>query len=178
MKSREKSSDKKDKGKVPFGKHCRRASCKQRGTHKTHTHDECRFKDSDSSTTHHKYPNLGKTPSKNKDHKSKSDVKSPATAQVAINNGRKCYICNDSNHLANACPQKGKHKQNAKAKLNKNKNFLTLFKSSLPSLDQQACATRMIDTWDEDICSSSCILPFFFAHECDPNDSSVIAVGK
>ena len=32
----------------------------------------------------------------------------------------------------------------------------------------------MIDTWDEDICSS-CILPSFFAHECDPNDSHVIA---
>jgi hypothetical protein len=76
--------------------------------------------------------------------------------------------------LANACPQKGKHKQNAKTKLKKNKSFLTLFKSSFPTLDQQACATRMIDTWDEDICSS-CILPSFFAHECDPNDSSVIA---
>jgi hypothetical protein len=32
----------------------------------------------------------------------------------------------------------------------------------------------MIDTWDEDI-FSSCILPSFFAHECDPNDSNVIA---
>ncbi len=78
-KSREKSRDKNDKGKVPFGKHCRRTSCKQRGTHKNHTHDECHFKDSDSSMTHHKHPNLGKAPSKNEDHKSKSDVKSPAT---------------------------------------------------------------------------------------------------
>jgi hypothetical protein len=76
--------------------------------------------------------------------------------------------------LANACPQKGKHKQNAKAKLTKNKSFLTLFKSSFPTHDQQACATRMIDAWDEDTCSS-CILPSFFAHECDPNDSNVIA---
>ncbi len=50
--------------------------------------------------THHKHPNLGKAPSKNKGHKSKSDVKSPATVQVASNNGRKCYICNDPNHLA------------------------------------------------------------------------------
>ena len=32
----------------------------------------------------------------------------------------------------------------------------------------------MIDAWDEDTCSS-CILPSFFAHECDPNDSNVIA---
>jgi hypothetical protein len=78
---------------------------------------------------------LGKTPSKNKDYKSKSDVKSPATAQVATNNERKCYICNDPNHSAKVCPQKGKHKQNAKTKLNANKGFLTLFKSSFPSLD-------------------------------------------
>jgi hypothetical protein len=32
----------------------------------------------------------------------------------------------------------------------------------------------MIDTWDEDICPSR-IQPSFFAHECNPNDSSVIA---
>jgi hypothetical protein len=44
-KPRRKSGDNKDKGKVPFGKHCRRPACKQRGTHKTHTHDDCRFKD-------------------------------------------------------------------------------------------------------------------------------------
>ena len=126
-KSRGKSADKREKGKVPFGKHCRRTSCKERGTHKTHTHDECRYKDDKSSTVQHKHPNLGKAPRKNKDHKSKSDVKSPAPAQVANNNVRKCYICNDPNHLANACPQKGKHKQHAKTKLQANKSFLTLF---------------------------------------------------
>jgi hypothetical protein len=118
---------------------------------------------------------LGKAPRKNKDHKSKSDVKSPAPAQVANYNGRKCYICNDPNHLANACPQKGKHKQNAKTKLQANKSFLTLFKSSFPVLDQQACASRMIDAWDENHICSSCIQPSFFADECNPNDSSVIA---
>jgi hypothetical protein len=174
-KSREKSRDKKDKGKVPFGKHCRRASCKQRGTHTNHTHDECRFKDESSSSGQPKHPNLGKAPRKNKDHKSKSDAKSPAPLQVANTNGRKCYICNDPNHLANACPQKGKHKQNAKSKLHANKSFLTLFKSSFPTLDQQACASRMIDAWDEDHICSSCIQPSFFAHECNPDDSRVIA---
>ena len=122
-----------------------------------------------------KHPNLGKAPRKNKDQKSKSDIISPAPFQVANNNGRKCYICNDPNHLANACPQKGKHKQNAKSKLQANKSFLTLFKSSFPTLDQQACASRMIDAWDEDHICSSCIQPSFFAHECNPNDSSVIA---
>ena len=33
----------------------------------------------------------------------------------------------------------------------------------------------MIDAWDEDHICSSCIQPSFFAHECNPNDSSVIA---
>ena len=174
-KSREKSKDKKVKRNVPFGKHCRRPSCKQRGTHTNHTHDECRYKDDKSSVVQPKHPNLGKAPRKNKDQKSKSDIKSPAPFQVANNNGRKCYICNDPNHLANACPQKGKHKQNAKSKLHANKSFLTLFKSSFPTLDQQACASRMIDAWDEDHICSSCIQPSFFAHECNPNDSSVIA---
>ncbi len=52
---------------------------------------------------------------------------------------------------------------------------MTLFKSSFPSLDQQACATRMIDAYDEDHICSSCIQPSFFAHECNPNDAKVIA---
>ena len=78
VKSNGKSVDKKDKPKVPFGKHCHRPACKQRGTHKTHTYDECRFKDDQSSSVQHKHPNLGKAPRKNKDHKSKSDLKSPA----------------------------------------------------------------------------------------------------
>jgi hypothetical protein len=174
-KSRGKTDDKKDKGKVPFGKHCRNPVCKQRGTYKTHTHDECRFKDDKSSTVQQKHPNLGKAPRKGKDHKSKSDIKSPAPAPAANNNDRRCYICNDPHHLANACPQKGKHKQNAKQKLHANKSFLTLFKSSFPSQDQQACASRMIDAYDEDHICPSCILPSFFAHECNPNDASVIA---
>ena len=122
-----------------------------------------------------KHPNLGKAPRKGKDHKSKSDIKSPAPAPAANNNDRRCYICNDPHHLANACPQKGKHKQNAKQKLHANKSFLTLFKSSFPSQDQQACASRMIDAYDEDHICPSCILPSFFAHECNPNDASVIA---
>ena len=172
-KSREKSNDKKVKRNVPFGKHCRRPSCKQRGTHTNHTHDECRYKDDKSSVVQPKHPNLGKAPRKNKDQKSKSDIKSPAPFQVANNNGRKCYICNDPNHLANACPQKGKHKQNAKSKLHANKSFLTLFKSSFTTPDQQACASRMIDAFDEEHICSACIQPSFFAHECNSHDSNV-----
>jgi hypothetical protein len=33
----------------------------------------------------------------------------------------------------------------------------------------------MIDAWDEDHICSSCIQSSFFAHECSPHDSSVIA---
>jgi hypothetical protein len=104
-------------------------------------------------TSSHKHPNLGKAPNKNKDHKCKSDTSSPASLPAATNNNvRKCYICSDPNHLANACPQKSKHKQNAKTtKLKANKSFfLALFKSSFSSQNEQACASRMIDAWDED----------------------------
>ncbi len=33
----------------------------------------------------------------------------------------------------------------------------------------------MIDAWDEDHICAPCIQPSFFAHECNPNDTSVIA---
>jgi hypothetical protein len=123
-KSKSRDRDKNKKGKVPFGEHCRRPSCKQRGTHTTHKHSECRYKDDDK-TSSHKHPNLGKAPYKAKDHKSKSDTTSQASlpAASATNNVRKCYTCGDPNRLANACPQKSKHnKQNAKTKLKANKS--------------------------------------------------------
>jgi hypothetical protein len=77
-KSKSRDRDKNKKGKVPFGEHCRRPSCKQRGTHTTHTRSECFYKD-DNKTSSHKHPNLGKAPNKNKDHKSKSDTTSQAS---------------------------------------------------------------------------------------------------
>ena len=92
-KSRGRSVDNKEKGKVPFGKLCRRPACKQRGTHKNHTHDDCRFKDHDSSSTHLKHPNLGKAPGKNKDHKSKGDAKSPAPAKAAERIPKEYTVC-------------------------------------------------------------------------------------
>jgi hypothetical protein len=140
-KSRDRDKNKKGKvpfgehcrrpSKVPFGEHCRRPSCKQRGTHTTHKHSECFYRD-DNKTSFNKHPNLGKAPYKAKDHKSKSDTASQASlsAASATNNVRKCYTCGDPNHLANACPQKSKHKQNVKSKLKANKSFLALFKSS------------------------------------------------
>jgi hypothetical protein len=118
---------------------------------------------------------LGKAPYKSKDHKPKSDTTSQASLPAAssTNNVRKCYTCGDPNHLANACPQKSKHKQNAKTKLKANKSFLALFKSSFSTQNEQACASRMIDSWDEDNICPSCIQPCFFAHECNPGDSHV-----
>ena len=50
---------------------------------------------------------------------------------------------------------------------------MTLFKSSFPTLDQQACASRMIDAFDEEHICSACIQPSFFAHECNSHDSNV-----
>ncbi len=94
-------------------------------------------------------------------------------AASATNNVRKCYTCGDPNHLANVCPQKFKHKQNAKTKLKANKNFLALFKSPFSSQNEQACASRMIDAWDEEDICSSFIQPCFFAHESNPGDSHV-----
>ncbi len=172
--SKSRERDKNKRGKVPFGEHCRRPSCKQRGTHTTHKHSECRYRDDDK-TSSNKHPNLGKAPYKAKDHKSKSDTTSQASlpAASATNNVRKCYTCGDPNHLANAGPQKSKHKQNAKTKLKANKSFLALFKSSFSTQNEQACASRMIDAWDEEGICSSCIQPCFFAHECNLSDSHV-----
>ena len=47
---------------VPVKYQCRRASCKQRGTHTNHSHDKCRFKDD--VDTSKPYPNIGKAPPK------------------------------------------------------------------------------------------------------------------
>jgi hypothetical protein len=39
---------------------CRRKSCRKRGTHKNHSHDDCKFKESENA----KFTNLGKAPAK------------------------------------------------------------------------------------------------------------------
>ena len=51
----------------------------------------------------------------------------------------KCYIGSNPNHLTNACPQKGKHKQNA-LKLAVNSNFMTLYESSFTIQQSQSIA--------------------------------------
>jgi hypothetical protein len=87
-----------------------------------------------------------------------------------VTNDRRCYICNDPNHLSNACSQKDKNKQHAHSKLAANRSFMALFKASFPKPEDKECAQRMIDAWDEDHICPSCIKPCFFAHECNPND--------
>jgi hypothetical protein len=86
------------------------------------------------------------------------------------NNDRRCYICNDPNHLSNACPQKNKNKQHAQSKLKANRGFMALFEASFPKPEDKECAQRMINAWDEDHICPSCIKACFFAHECNPKD--------
>jgi hypothetical protein len=172
-KSRDSRHDKRDKRKFPSSEQCRNPLCKQRGTHTNHRHKDCRLKDGEQPSS--KHPNLGKAPTKSKDNKSKRDSSSQARPFVAAtaNNDRRCYICNDPNHLANACPQKHKNKQHAQSKLKANRSFMALFQASFPKPDEKECAQRMIDAWDEDHICPSCIKPCFFAHECNPNDITV-----
>jgi hypothetical protein len=40
-------------------------------------------------------------------------------------------------------------------------------------MNKQACATRMIDYWDEEHLCPSCLLPSHFAHECNINETHV-----
>ncbi len=71
---------------------CKRSSCRKRGTHKNHTHDECRFKESDSATKH---PNLGNALAK-KQRKPKLNSSQPARNAFpppVKSDERKCYTC-------------------------------------------------------------------------------------
>jgi len=172
-KSHESFHDRRDKGKIPIGEQCRRTNCKQRGSYTNHRHKDCRYKNGDQAS--HEHPNLGKAPSKNKDNKSNSDTTSQmrSYAPISASNDRRCYICNNPNHLSNACPQKGKNKQDAQNKLKANRSFMALFEAYFPKPEPRACALRMIDAWDEDNICPSCILPCFFAHECNPDDVNV-----
>ncbi len=64
-KSRDSHHDKKDKGKIRFSEQCRNPLCKQRDTHTTHRHKDCRLKDGTQPSP--KHPNLGRAPTKSKD---------------------------------------------------------------------------------------------------------------
>ena len=157
--------------KIKSNDQCRRQKCRERGTHTNHTHNECKFKESDAT----KHKNLGNAPAK-KQRNAKTNSSQPtknAQAPKAPNaNGAKCYICNQPDHLANACPSKGKIKAGAQASLYKNKSFMALWQSSFADSEQQKCATKLLKAWGDDLCPT-CNCEISFDHRCDPNDISI-----
>ena len=109
--------------------YCKTPSCRKRGTHKNHTHSECKFKESNSTTKH---PNLGSAPAK-KQRNAKTNSSQPAKnafTPPAKSDERKCYTCGKPGHLSNACPDKGRIKAGAQSSLNKNKSFMALWQSA------------------------------------------------
>jgi hypothetical protein len=151
--------------------HCKRTSCRKRGTHKNHTHDECRFKESDSATKH---PNLGNAPAK-KQRNAKINSSQPAKnafTPPVKSDERKCYTCGKPGRLSNACPDKGRIKAGAQNSLNKNKTFMALWQSSFADAAQQQCATRFLKSWGDDV-RSTCLGELSFDHRCDPNDIAI-----
>ena len=146
--------------KIKSNDQCRRQKCRERGTHTNHTHNECKFKESDAT----KHKNLGNAPAK-KQRNAKTNSSQPtknAQAPKAPNaNGAKCYICNQPDHLANACPSKGKIKAGAQASLYKNKSFMALWQSSFADSEQQKCATKLLKAWGDDLCPTcNCEISF------------------
>jgi hypothetical protein len=155
---------------VPTKFQCRRAGCKQRGTHTNHAHNKCKFKDDvQPSKT---YPNLGTAPQKkdqrtNKNSSQKrsgapvvptSTNKNPTksfsqngatTPSTTFSDTRTCYICQAKGHIATHCPQKQANKQNAKVKLKTNASFMALWKTNFTTEDEDLCATRILDAWDD-----------------------------
>jgi len=168
---------------IKSGDHCRRQRCRERGTHTTHSHADCKFKESDSlkkpesDPKKHPYANLGRAPGK-KPRNTKTTPSRPEknanTPQFKEAGERRCYICNQPDHLANACPSKGKIKAGAQKSLYKNKSFMALWQSSFADADKQKCATRFIKTWMDDVCPT-CMCEISFDHRCDPHD---IAIAK
>jgi hypothetical protein len=154
--------------KIKSNDQCRRQKCRERGTHTNHTHNECKFKESDAT----KHKNLGNAPAK-KQRNAKTNSSQPtknAQAPKAPNaNGAKCYICNQPDHLANACPSKGKIKAGAQAS---NKSFMALWQSSFADSEQQKCAAKLLKAWGDDLCPT-CNCEISFDHRCDPNDISI-----
>ena len=122
-----------------------------------------------------KHPNLGKAPGK-KPRNTKTTPSQPeknaSTSQIKEPGERKCYICNQPGHLANACPSKGKIKAGAQKTLFKNKNFMALWQSSFADEEQQQCATRLLESWGDELCPT-CMCELSFTRRCDPKDIAI-----
>lgn len=170
---KDKETSRKRKTRIPNKEQCRRQRCRQKGTHVNHKHSECNFANGDKT----KHPNLGKAPQKKKKQKnvSTSSQKPFQNAPKANPDKRRCFICNSEDHLANTCPQKEANKKRAQDKLKKDKNFMAIWQNTFESQEQQECATRMLQAWDEDNLCPKCIKPLSFSHRCDANDAPVCA---
>ncbi len=94
------------------------------------------------------------------------------TSQSTESGERRCYICNQPGHLANACPSKGKIKAGAQNLLFKNKSFMALWQSSFADQEQQQCATRLLKSWGDDLCPT-CMGELSFDHRCDTNNIAI-----
>ena len=175
--------------KIPIKLQCKRAQCVERGTHQNHTHRDCRFKGENTPNKHtsldKKHPNLGKAPPKKHKtfltDKSKTNANTKDTTpvketgkEVTGDGQRRCFICNSISHLANACPQKITHKANAKKRLNNNKSFMALWKQQFKTTEEQQCASRLLDAWDEADRCPQCIQPMYFGHECSKEDRKIM----
>ena len=174
---------------IPAKLQCKRTQCMERGTHVNHTHRDCRFKGENPHKKHvhldKKHPNLGRAPLKR--HKTSTTDKSTPTGNTKNNTPakdnikettgdgqRRCFICNSTAHLANACPQKTTHKANSKKRLNNNKSFMALWRQKLKTPEEQQCASRLLDAWGEDDRCPQCIQPMYFGHECSKEDQRVM----
>ena len=170
-----------DSPKVRSNEQCRRKSCQQRGTHINHTHKDCRFKDSERADDRKprsladpkrrkdaRHPNLGQAPpKKTRNPKSGASTTKDVTTKDVKPETRTCYICNKPGHIAPNCPDKAAHKQNAQAKLFKNKNFMVLWQETWDDRDEQVCATRVVNSWGDDNLCPTCHKAFTLDHRCD-----------
>ena len=168
---------------IPETEQCRRPACVERGNHLNHTHAKCRFANSGSNN---RFSNLGKAPAKKtKTTGSSSGGKSQAPAHkpkqpapksltgASSTEKRLCYICSSEDHLANACPQKEQNKSRARKTLTKDRNFMALWDEKFETPEEQQCATRILEAWDDTNVCPKCIQPMESGHKCDKNDAPI-----
>jgi hypothetical protein len=143
--------------------HCRSQRCRDRGTHTNHSHSDCKFKESDTNKKESdpkNHPNLGRAPGKmqrNIKTNASRPEKHTAPPQTKGSGGARCYICNQPDHLANACSSKGKIKAGAQNLLYKKTIFM---------------ATRLLKSRGDDLCPT-CMGELSFHHRCDTSDIAI-----
>jgi hypothetical protein len=181
---------------VPAKYQCRRPDCVKRGNHTNHTHNKCKFRDgADASKT--TYPNLTKAPPKkgnkrtnqnssnkrngaavvptrtNYDNTKSFSKNGATTPSTTFTDTRTCYICQAKGHIATHCPQKQTNKNNAKVKLKNNTSFMALWQTNFTTEDEDLCATRILNAWDEPNYCPTCIQPAGFGHVCQSKDIQI-----